>query len=39
MTLENIENDNPIIMGLSYGFYMSFAICFGGIIGTRIALS
>lgn len=39
MTLENIENDNPIIMGLSYGFYMFFAICFGGIFGTRIALT
>jgi hypothetical protein len=39
MTLENIENKNPFIMGLSYGFYMFFAVCFGGIIGTRIALT
>ena len=39
ITLEDIERDNPIIMGLSYGFYMFFAICFGGIFGTRIALT
>ena len=39
MTLEDIENKNPFIMGLSYGFYMFFAVCFGGIIGTRIALT
>ena len=39
MTLENIENENPLIMGLSYGFYMFFAICFGGIFGTSIALA
>ena len=39
MTLEDIENKNPFIMGLSYGFYMFFAVCFGGIFGTRIALT
>jgi hypothetical protein len=39
VTLEDIENENPIIMGLSYGFYMFFAICFGGIFGTGIALA
>ena len=39
ITLEDIEHENPFIKGFSYGFYIFFAICFGGIFGTRIALT
>ena len=39
LTLEDIEYNNPFIKGISYGFYIFFAICFGGVFGTRIALS
>jgi hypothetical protein len=39
LTLEDIEHDNPFIKGISYAFYIFFAICFGGIFGTRIALT
>ena len=39
LTLEDIEHDNPFIKGISYAFYIFFAICFGGIFGTSIALT
>jgi len=39
ITLEDIERENPFIEGISYGFYIFFAICFGGIFGTGIALT
>jgi hypothetical protein len=39
LTLEDIEHNNPFIKGISYSFYIFFAICFGGVFGTRIALT
>ncbi len=37
LTLENIENNYPIISGISYGFYIMFSILFGMTIGSGIA--
>jgi hypothetical protein len=37
LTLENIESRYPLITGISYSFYMVFAIIFGMTIGTGIS--
>jgi hypothetical protein len=38
LMLEDIEASVPMIKGLGYGFYLIFAMLFGGIIGTGIAV-
>lgn len=35
-SLEGVESQYPIVKGLSYAFYLFFAICFGGIFGSSI---
>jgi hypothetical protein len=35
-SLEGVEAQFPSIKGLSYGFYLFFAICFGGVFGSSI---
>lgn len=37
LTLESIESKYPLIEGVSYGFYMMFAVLFGMVIGTGIS--
>jgi len=37
MTLESIESQFPVVAGISYGFYMMFAILFGVTIGSGIS--
>jgi hypothetical protein len=37
LSLESIESKYPIILGLSYGFYILFSIMFGMVIGTGIS--
>ena len=37
LTLESIENQYPLIAGISYGFYIMFSILFGMVIGTGIS--
>jgi hypothetical protein len=36
--LEDIEANVPLIKGLGYGFYLLFAMLFGGVMGTGIAV-
>jgi len=38
LTLEVIEANSPLVKGISYGFYLIFAMLFGGIVGTGIAV-
>ena len=33
-SLEGVELQFPSIKGISYGFYLFFAICFGGVLGS-----
>lgn len=35
-SLEGVESQFPSIKGISYGFYLFFAICFGGVSGLAI---
>jgi hypothetical protein len=35
-SLNNVEAQFPIIKGISYGFYLFFAICFGGVFGSSM---
>ena len=35
-SLHNVEQQFPIIEGISYGFYLFFAICFGGVFGSSM---
>ena len=35
--LENIENNYPVITGISYGFYVMFAVLFGLTIGNGLS--
>lgn len=37
LTLEAIENQYPLIAGISYGFYVMFSILFGVVIGTGVS--
>ena len=37
LTLETIENQYPLIAGISYGFYIMFSILFGMVIGTGLS--
>jgi hypothetical protein len=37
ITLEYIESKYPIIMGISYGFYVLFGVFFGSVTGNGIA--
>jgi len=37
LTLEAIENQYPLIAGISYGFYIMFSILFGMVIGTGLS--
>jgi hypothetical protein len=37
ITIESVESNYPIMMGISYGFYLMFAIFFGSVIGNNIA--
>jgi hypothetical protein len=34
--LDDVEGQFPIIKGISYGFYLFFAICFGGVFGSSM---
>lgn len=38
LMLSEVEANVPMIKGLAYGFYLIFAMLFGGIIGTGIAV-
>jgi hypothetical protein len=35
--LEVVERENPLIKGMSYGFYLFFAMLYGGVMGSSIA--
>lgn len=35
--LEEVEKENPMIKGMSYGFYLFFAMLYGGVMGSSIA--
>jgi hypothetical protein len=35
-SLHNVEEQFPMIEGISYGFYLFFAICFGGVFGSSM---
>lgn len=35
--LEDVEKENPMIKGMSYGFYLFFAMLYGGAMGSSIA--
>lgn len=35
--LEDVEKENPMIKGMSYGFYLFFAMLYGGVMGSSIA--
>ena len=37
LTLESIENQYPLIAGISYGFYIMFSILFGTVIGNSLS--
>ena len=37
LTLETIENQYPLIAGISYGFYILFSILFGMVIGNGLS--
>jgi hypothetical protein len=37
LTLESIENQYPLIAGISYGFYIMFSILFGMVIGNGLS--
>jgi hypothetical protein len=37
ITLETVENNFPLIAGLSHGFYLMFSMFFGVVIGNNIA--
>jgi hypothetical protein len=38
LMLEDIEANVPMVKGLGYGFYLLFAMLFGGLVGTGIAV-
>lgn len=38
LMLEEVETAVPLIKGIGYGFYMLFAMLFGGMVGTGIAV-
>jgi hypothetical protein len=38
-SLEGVELQFPSVKGISYGFYLFFAICFGGVSGLGIKLN
>lgn len=35
-SLDGVEGQFPTIKGISYGFYLFFAICFGGVFGSSM---
>jgi hypothetical protein len=36
-TLEDVEKENPLIKGFSYGFYLFFAMLYSGVIGAGLS--